>query len=87
MEETKEKWTKLQKTCRDNKIEVMYTVIESLTRDGRDRSRDYVITGFHVAPGSFDAQVCIKFTIKYFYLSFVCNLIKTDVRMYKTRRR
>jgi ureidoacrylate peracid hydrolase len=36
---------------------VMYTVIESLTRDGRDRSLDYKITGFHVPKGSWDAQV------------------------------
>jgi ureidoacrylate peracid hydrolase len=35
----------------------MYTVIESLTRDGRDRSLDYKITGFHVPKGSWDAKV------------------------------
>ncbi|KXZ54526.1 hypothetical protein GPECTOR_4g591 [Gonium pectorale] len=35
----------------------MYTVIQSLTHDGRDRSRDYVISGFHVPPGSWDAQL------------------------------
>ena len=35
----------------------MYTVIECLTQDGRDRSLDYKITGFHVPPGSWDAQV------------------------------
>jgi ureidoacrylate peracid hydrolase len=38
-------------------VEVMYTVIESLTLDGRDRSLDYRITGFHVPRGSWDAQV------------------------------
>ena len=38
-------------------VEVMYTVIESLTKDGRDRSLDYRITGFHVPRGSWDAQV------------------------------
>jgi ureidoacrylate peracid hydrolase len=34
---------------------VIYTVIESLTADGRDRSLDYKITGFNVPRGSFDA--------------------------------
>ena len=35
----------------------MYTVIQSLTRDGRDRGLDYKISGFHVPPGCWDAQV------------------------------
>jgi ureidoacrylate peracid hydrolase len=48
---------RLQAACRGAGIEVMYTVIESLTRDGRDRSLDYKITGFHVAKGSWDAKV------------------------------
>ena len=48
---------RLQAACRAAGIEVMYTVIESLTRDGRDRSLDYKITGFHVPKGSWDAQV------------------------------
>ncbi len=48
---------RLQKACRDAGIEVMYTVIESLTIDGRDRSLDYKITGFNVPKGSFDAKV------------------------------
>ena len=47
----------LQKACRRKGIEVMYTTIESLTRDGRDRSLDYKITGFNVPRGSWDAQV------------------------------
>jgi ureidoacrylate peracid hydrolase len=47
----------LQAVCRAAGIEVMYTVIESLTRDGRDRSLDYKITGFHVPKGSWDAKV------------------------------
>jgi ureidoacrylate peracid hydrolase len=38
-------------------IDVLHTYIESQTSDGRDRSLDYKITGFHVAPGSWDAQV------------------------------
>lgn len=48
---------RLQEACRAARIEVMYTVIESLTRDGRDRSLDYKITGFHVPKGSWDAKV------------------------------
>ncbi len=43
--------------CRDAGIEVLYTVIESLTLDGRDRSLDYKITGFNVPRGSWDGQV------------------------------
>ena len=35
----------------------MYTTIESLTRDGRDRSLDYKITGFNVPKGSWDGKV------------------------------
>jgi len=48
---------RLQRSCRAKGIEVMYTVIESLTKDGRDRSLDYKITGFNVPKGSWDAQV------------------------------
>ena len=47
----------LQDACRDRHIEVIYTVIESLTQDGRDRSLDYKITGFNVPKDSWDAQV------------------------------
>ena len=38
-------------------IEVVYTVIESLTADGRDRSLDYKLTGFHFPRGSEDARM------------------------------
>ena len=48
---------RLQKAVRKAKIEVMYTTIESLTLDGRDRSLDYKITGFHVPKGSWDGKV------------------------------
>ncbi len=34
-----------------------YTTIESLTKDGRDRSLDYKITGFNVPKGSWDGKV------------------------------
>ena len=47
----------LQQACRRAGIEVTYTVIESLTADGRDRSLDYKITGFNVPKGSTDAQM------------------------------
>jgi nicotinamidase-related amidase len=47
----------LQTAFRAAGIEVMYTVIESLTKDGRDRSLDYKITGFNVARGSWDGKV------------------------------
>ncbi len=33
-------------------VEVVYTVIESLTRDGRDRSLDHKLSGIHVPKGS-----------------------------------
>ena len=48
---------RLQNACRRKGIEVLYTTIESLTMDGRDRSLDYKITGFHVPKGSWDARV------------------------------
>jgi nicotinamidase-related amidase len=37
--------------------EVMYTVIENLTKDGRDRSLDYKICGYFVGKGSWEAKV------------------------------
>lgn len=48
---------RLQKAFRGAGIEVLYTTIESLTKDGRDRSLDYKITGFHVPKGSWDGKV------------------------------
>lgn len=47
----------IQEACRKKRLEVMYTVIRSLTKDGRDRSLDYKITGFNVPPGSWDGEV------------------------------
>ena len=47
----------IQSACRRAGVEVMYTVIESLTLDGRDRSLDYKITGFNVPKGSWDGKV------------------------------
>jgi len=48
---------RLQAACRAAKVEVLYTVIESLTRDGRDRSLDFKRSGIHVPKGSWDGQV------------------------------
>ena len=48
---------KLINSCRENKIEVIYTVIESLTIDGRDSGLDYKISGLCIAKNSEGAQV------------------------------
>jgi ureidoacrylate peracid hydrolase len=48
---------KLQAACRRAGIEVVYTVIASLTDDGRDLSIDYKISGLFCSKGSRDAQV------------------------------
>ena len=42
---------------REQEAEVIYTVMENLTRDGRDRSLDYKLSGFFIAKGSWEAQV------------------------------
>ena len=43
--------------CRAAGIEVVYTVIECLTKDGRDRGLDYKISGIFIAKGSWEAEV------------------------------
>lgn len=48
---------RLQTAFRAAGGEVLYTTIESLTKDGRDRSLDYKITGFNVPKGSWDGKV------------------------------
>jgi ureidoacrylate peracid hydrolase len=48
---------RLQQACRRSGIEVTYTVVESMTAEGRDRSLDYKITGFNVPKGSPDAKM------------------------------
>ena len=48
---------RLQAGFRAARIEVMYTHIESLTKDGRDLSLDYKISGFSVPKGCWDAQI------------------------------
>jgi ureidoacrylate peracid hydrolase len=42
---------------RSRKLEVMFTTVENLTLDGRDRSLDYKISGYNVPKGSKDAKV------------------------------
>ena len=36
---------------------VIYTAIENLTQDGRDRSLDYKLSSFNIAKGSWEARV------------------------------
>lgn len=42
---------------RGARLEVIYTVIENLTQDGRDRSLDYKLSDFNFAKGSWEARV------------------------------
>ena len=48
---------RLQAAARAQGIEVIFTVIESLTQDGRDRSLDHKISRIHHPKGSWEAQV------------------------------
>jgi nicotinamidase-related amidase len=48
---------KLVEACRRAGVEVLYTVMENLTRDGRDRSLDYKLSGISIPKGSWDAKV------------------------------
>jgi ureidoacrylate peracid hydrolase len=48
---------RLQYACRKASVEVIYTVIESLTLDGRDLGLDYKISGLFCPRGSHDARV------------------------------
>jgi nicotinamidase-related amidase len=48
---------RLQEAARAAGIEVIFTVIESLTRDGRDRSLDHKISRLHHSKGSWGARV------------------------------
>jgi biuret amidohydrolase len=42
---------RLLAAARDARIEVVHTLIRSLTSDGRDRSLDHKLSAIHVAPG------------------------------------
>ena len=48
---------RLQAAFRQAGSEVMYTVVECLTKDGRDRGLDYKISGFMVPRGAPEAKV------------------------------
>lgn len=48
---------RLEACFRAHGCEVIFTLVESLTQDGRDRSLDYKITGFHVPKGTWGARV------------------------------
>lgn len=48
---------RLVAACRHAGIEVVYTVIESLTRDGRDRSLDHKLSGILVPKGAWEGRV------------------------------
>lgn len=48
---------RLLQAARGVGVEVIYAVIENLTKDGRDRSLDYKISGINVAKGSWGARV------------------------------
>jgi nicotinamidase-related amidase len=41
---------RLLKAARANGVEVIHTIIQSLTEDGRDRSLDHKLTPIHIAP-------------------------------------
>jgi nicotinamidase-related amidase len=42
---------------RATELEVIYTVMENLTADGRDRSLDYKLSGIDIAKSSWEAEV------------------------------
>ena len=48
---------KLLAAFRERSMQVIYTNIESLTKDGRDRSQEHKGLGIHVSPGSREAQI------------------------------
>lgn len=48
---------RLLKYCRENGIEVIFTKIESLTQDGRDRSLEHKLIGVHAPKGSKEGKI------------------------------
>lgn len=48
---------RLAAACRGHGVEVIYTVMENFTADGRDRSLDYKLSGFFIPKASHDAKV------------------------------
>jgi nicotinamidase-related amidase len=53
---------RLLEAFRRAELEVIYTVMENLTQDGRDRSLDYKLSGYSIAKGSWEAQVLAEVT-------------------------
>jgi len=49
--------SRLSEASRRHGVEVIYTVMENFTEDGRDRSLDYKLSDFFIAKGSHDARV------------------------------
>lgn len=48
---------RLADAARKAGVEVIYTVMENFTEDGRDRSLDYKLSNFFIPKGSWDAKV------------------------------
>lgn len=48
---------RLQKICRETRIEVIFIKIQSYTQDGRDLSPSYKVKGLQCPPGSKEAQI------------------------------
>ncbi|WP_309083920.1 isochorismatase family cysteine hydrolase [Chelativorans sp.] len=48
---------RLIEAARGHGVEVIYTVMENFTEDGRDRSLDYKLSNFFIPKGSWDAKV------------------------------
>jgi nicotinamidase-related amidase len=48
---------RLQQAARQAGIEIVFTVLESLTQDGRDRSLDHKISGLNFPKGCWEAKV------------------------------
>lgn len=57
MERTVANIARLLAAFRAARLEVIFTVIENLTEDGRDRSLDYKLSGLSVAKGSWEARM------------------------------
>ncbi|MCJ7494223.1 MAG: isochorismatase family protein, partial [Deltaproteobacteria bacterium] len=48
---------RMQKVCREKKIEVIFVKIQSYTQDGRDFSPSYRSKGLQCPPGSKEAEI------------------------------
>ena len=55
---------RLLASFRAARLEVIYTVMENLTENGRDRSLDYKLSNISVAKGSWEAQVMAEIAPK-----------------------